>query len=59
MFEWPQLIQADLPSVFLDLVLTLGVDSWDSTKRLLELVPHGQRAAAWAENACRLYQEKQ
>jgi tRNA threonylcarbamoyladenosine biosynthesis protein TsaE len=34
-------------------------DSWDSTKRLLELVPHGQRAAAWEENACRLYQEKQ
>ena len=57
--EWPQVIQADLPSDFLELVLTRVDDSWDSTKRLLELVPHGQRAAAWEENACSLYQEKQ
>jgi tRNA threonylcarbamoyladenosine biosynthesis protein TsaE len=57
--EWPQVIQADLPSDFLELVLTRVDDSWDSTKRLVELVPHGQRAAAWAESACRLYQEKQ
>ncbi|MCD5450983.1 tRNA (adenosine(37)-N6)-threonylcarbamoyltransferase complex ATPase subunit type 1 TsaE [Lactobacillus delbrueckii] len=57
--EWPQVIQADLPSDFLELVLTRVDDSWDSTKRLLELIPHGQRAAAWVENACRFYQEKQ
>lgn len=57
--EWPQVIQADLPSDFLELVLTRVDDSWDSTKRLVELVPHGQRAADWAEKACRLYQEKQ
>lgn len=56
--EWPQVIQADLPSDFLELVLTRVDDSWDSTKRLVELVPHGQRAADWEEKACRLYQEK-
>lgn len=56
--EWPQVIQADLPSDFLELVLTRVDDSWDSTKRLVELLPHGQRAADWEEKACRLYQEK-
>jgi tRNA threonylcarbamoyladenosine biosynthesis protein TsaE len=56
--EWPQVIQADLPSDFLELVLTRVDDSWDSTKRLVELVPHGQRAADWAEKAHHLYREK-
>ena len=32
--ERPQVIQADLPSNFLELVLSRVDDSWDSTKRL-------------------------
>ncbi len=55
--EWPQVIQDDLPENYLGLVLKRVDDSWDSTKRVVQLDPHGPRAGEWAKEAQARYTE--
>ncbi|GFZ27156.1 tRNA threonylcarbamoyladenosine biosynthesis protein TsaE [Lactobacillus corticis] len=47
--EWPDKIAEFLPREYLGLTLTRVDDSWESTKRVVEFEPHGERAEAWAE----------
>lgn len=57
--EWPQVISSNLPDEYLSLILKRVDDSWDSTKRVVTLDPHGSRASQWAEGALKIYQENE
>ena len=57
--EWPQVISSNLPDEYLSLILKRVDDSWDSTKRVVTLDPHGSRASQWAEDALKIYQESE
>ncbi|CCK82780.1 Putative uncharacterized protein [Lactobacillus equicursoris 66c] len=57
--EWPQVISSNLPDEYLSLILKRVDDSWDSTKRVVILDPHGSRASQWAEDALKIYQESE
>ena len=57
--EWPQVISSNLPDEYLSLILKRVDDSWDSTKRVVNLDPHGSRASQWAEDALKIYQESE
>lgn len=45
--EWPQIIKNDLPENYLQLTLKRVDDSWDSTKRQVEVTMKGPRAEQW------------
>lgn len=45
--EWPQIIKADLPSDYLQLVISRVDDRWQSTKRIIEFKPQGIRNQTW------------
>lgn len=55
--EWPQVVQNDLPENYLELVLKRIDDSWDSTKRVIEIHSHGKRAEEWSKNAQKRFAE--
>lgn len=45
--EWPQFIIDDLPKDYLELSIKRLDDSWDSTKRIVEFKPVGERNMTW------------
>lgn len=45
--EWPEIIKADLPDTYLQVVIRRVDDSWDSTKRTVEFRPQGKRSESW------------
>ncbi|BDR60278.1 tRNA (adenosine(37)-N6)-threonylcarbamoyltransferase complex ATPase subunit type 1 TsaE [Lactobacillus xylocopicola] len=47
--EWPEVIKAELPDEYLQLVISRIDDSWDSTKRVVEFRPRGLRNEGWVE----------
>lgn len=56
--EWPEVVQAQLPQEFLQITIKRVDDSWDSTKRIIEFEPQGQRNKAWAEQIFSLIAKK-
>ncbi|MCT6847074.1 MAG: tRNA (adenosine(37)-N6)-threonylcarbamoyltransferase complex ATPase subunit type 1 TsaE [Lactobacillus helsingborgensis] len=56
--EWPEVVQAQLPQEFLQITIKRVDDSWDSTKRIIEFEPQGQRNKAWAEQILSLIEKK-
>lgn len=55
--EWPQLVMDDLPDEYLQLIITRVDDSWQSTKRVVELIPYGQRYKDWAKSTIEEFQK--
>ena len=55
--EWPQLVMNDLPDEYLQLTITRVDDSWDSTKRVVELNAHGERNEEWVKDALTEYEK--
>lgn len=47
--EWPEVIKADLPDDYLQIVIRRVDDSWDSTKRTVEFRPQGKRNEYWVK----------
>lgn len=47
--EWPDIIAENLPDAYLELKITRVDDSWNSTKREIELKPKGANYQTWAE----------
>lgn len=45
--EWPEVVKADLPDQYLQIVIRRVDDSWDSTKRTVEFRPQGKRNKDW------------
>ncbi|QYN54469.1 tRNA (adenosine(37)-N6)-threonylcarbamoyltransferase complex ATPase subunit type 1 TsaE [Lactobacillus panisapium] len=45
--EWPEVVKADLPDQYLQIVIRRVDDSWDSTKRTVEFRPQGKRNEDW------------
>lgn len=45
--EWPEVVKADLPDQYLQIVIRRVDDSWDSTKRTAEFRPQGKRNEDW------------
>ena len=56
--EWPEVVQSQLPQEFLQITIKRVDDSWDSTKRIIEFEPQGQRNKAWAEQILSLIAKK-
>ncbi|MBA1395360.1 tRNA (adenosine(37)-N6)-threonylcarbamoyltransferase complex ATPase subunit type 1 TsaE, partial [Lactobacillus sp. XV13L] len=55
--EWPEVIAAELPADYLEIVIRRVDDSWDSTKRVLELNPQGKRNERWLDDMMRLFKK--
>ncbi|RVU69841.1 MULTISPECIES: tRNA (adenosine(37)-N6)-threonylcarbamoyltransferase complex ATPase subunit type 1 TsaE [Lactobacillus] len=49
--EWPQLVMTDLPDAYLKLKISRIDDSWNSTKREVELIAQGSRNEQWVQAA--------
>lgn len=49
--EWPEVVKADLPDQYLQIVIRRVDDSWDSTKRTVEFRPQGKRNEDWVAAA--------
>lgn len=47
--EWPQLIMNDLPDQYLKITITRVDNSWNSTKRIVNFTPVGQRNVDWVK----------
>lgn len=45
--EWPEVINANLPDDYLQIVIRRVDDRWDSTKRTVEFRPQGKRNEQW------------
>ena len=55
--EWPQVIINELPDEYLQLDIKRVDDSWNSTKREVELKPKGRHNEKWVEYILAKYQE--
>lgn len=55
--EWPQVIINELPDEYLQLDIKRVDDSWNSTKREVELKPKGIHNEKWVEYILAKYQE--
>lgn len=54
--EWPQVIINELPDEYLQLDIKRVDDSWNSTKREVELKPKGRHNEKWVEYILAKYQ---
>lgn len=52
--EWPQFIMNDLPDDYLQLTIKRIDDSWDSTKRVVEVKAEGKRNEEWWQETYKL-----
>ena len=55
--EWPEIIMNDLPDDYLQLTLKRVDDSWDSTKRVVEVNAQGKQAKDWLEDTLAKFEE--